>query len=377
METFLPTFPSFCPLLFEKCLRIVEAESTLWSGQLYLESTGPVEFAFGRAFPIQSGSPAEIRSGTKGSRPKDGFAMQRISPVFARWIGRALPATLTAMTAWLWLPGVALAQHGPHAAVSVPFNQTGDGFFEQIGVNFGFNVGNFFFQQNGGAPPPFGGGNPGAGLNTGFNVHAPGGFNGHFNITASQGARTSMVSQTVTTTVPNGVPGFVSDTSQTPFVLGVIPVVGDGGTSPVRERLERIKEGGAAAYGPRGGSTASAGGASQRSASQKSLESAGPTEGGQADGGPAPAGAAGEAPAGSVAQLQQVRAAAEAAQRREIEAIVAKGEEAEAAGKPGQARIFYRQAANRAASPVKEQLLARAARLTGAAAAKPKSIQRN
>jgi hypothetical protein len=275
------------------------------------------------------------------------------------------------MLAWLLTPGLVLAQHGPHANISVPLNQTGDSFYEQFGVNFGFHVGNFFFEQNGGTAPPLGGFTPGAGLNTGFNIHAPGGFDGHFNITAGQGAQTSLVSQAVTTTVPNGVPGFVSDTSQTPFVMGVVPVVGDadGGISPVRERLERIKQGGAAAYGPRGGTASSAGGKGQRSLEGPDAD--GPMATG-VDGKmvAAPSGTAGRPPAGSVAQLQQLRAAAEAARQQEIQAIIAKAQEAEAAGKPGQARIFYRQAANRAVSPLKEQLLARASRLTGSAAAK-------
>ncbi len=242
------------------------------------------------------------------------------------------------MLAWLLIPGLAVAQHGPHANISVPLNQTGNSFYEQFGVNFGFHVGNFFYQQNGGAAPPFGGFNPGAGLNTGFNIHAPGGFDGHFNIMASQGAQTSLVSQTVSTTVPSGVPGFVSDTSQTPFVMGVVPVVGDGGISPVRERLERIKEGGAAAYGPRSGTATNAGGTGQRSAAQGATdaESSAATS---VDGKTAAASTstAEQPPAGSVAQLQQLRTAAAAVQQQETQAIITKAQEAEAAGKLGQA----------------------------------------
>lgn len=246
------------------------------------------------------------------------------------------------------------AQH-PQAAVTVPFNQAGGGFYEQIGTNWGVHAGNhFFFNFGGGAAvPPFGGFVPGAGLQTGAAVHGPGGIDGYFNITAGQGAQTSLVGQSVTTTMPSAVPASLADTSQAPFVLGAVPVVGDMSTSPLEERLERMKEGGAAAYGPRSGHG--------RSGDASAADAASGTSG-QVPAGP-PSSAV-QPPAGSVAQLAALREAAEQAKeqarQQELDALIAKAREAEATGKAGQARIFYRQAAARAASPLKEQLLDRA-----------------
>lgn len=285
------------------------------------------------------------------------------------WRWRLAARCLTA--AGLCVSGAALAygQHQPQATVTVPFNQAGSGFSEQIGTNWGFNVGNhFFFNFNGGAPaPPFGGFVPGAGLQTGLGiVNGPGGFNGHFNLTAGQGAQTSLVGQSITTTMPSAVPASLADTSQAPFVLGAVPVVGDQSTSPLAERIERMKEGGG--YGPREGRQRSA--AAEQSAADPG-SNLGTGGGGAAvpSGGPS---TATQPPAGSVAQLAALRAAAEQTreqvQQQELEAIVAKAREAEAAGKSGQARIYYRQAAARAASPLKEQLLDRAAHLPTASA---------
>ena len=57
--------------------------------------------------------------------------------------------------AWAFVPFLlgsaapASAQHPHQATVTVPFNQVGNGFSEQIGVNLNFNVGDrFFFQEN-------------------------------------------------------------------------------------------------------------------------------------------------------------------------------------------------------------------------------------
>jgi hypothetical protein len=48
-------------------------------------------------------------------------------------------------------------------------------------------------------------------------------------ISAAQGSTRSINSQSVTLTGMNGVPGFISATTQRPFVTGLIPVVGDYG----------------------------------------------------------------------------------------------------------------------------------------------------
>ena len=75
------------------------------------------------------------------------------------------------------------------------------------------------------AQPAFGGANPSAGLSTGFAILGPNAsFNLHFNW--GQGATQSLVGQTPSITMMNGQSGFFADASQTPFVIGFVPVVG-------------------------------------------------------------------------------------------------------------------------------------------------------
>jgi hypothetical protein len=136
------------------------------------------------------------------------------------------------------------ASQAQYSAVTSPFNSSSNSFFEQVGVGFGLRTRNFFFEQNSFplAVPPFGGFTPGAGVNLGIPL-AGDGFSGFINITASQGSRTSLVSQAPSIALANGVPGGIFDTSQTPFVLGVIPVVNNAPITPLAERLNRIKAG--------------------------------------------------------------------------------------------------------------------------------------
>ena len=131
-----------------------------------------------------------------------------------------------------------------YSAVTAPFNSASSSYFEQFGVSFGFRTQNFFFEQNSQASaiPPFGGFTAGAGANLGFAFGGDGG-SGFINISASQGSRTSLVSQTPSITLTNGLPGAIFDTTLSPFVVSVIPVVNDAPSSPLAERLERIKSG--------------------------------------------------------------------------------------------------------------------------------------
>ncbi|HEY1784183.1 MAG TPA: hypothetical protein VGG30_01495, partial [Pirellulales bacterium] len=115
-----------------------------------------------------------------------------------------------ALAAFCALAGSAAAQH---ATVGVPFQTNSNNYFEQIGVNFNFHSNNFFFQQNsfGVASPQFGGATPNAGATTGFALPLLGG-QAYFNINASQGSRSSNVSQTPSATLTNGVQGGFFDT---------------------------------------------------------------------------------------------------------------------------------------------------------------------
>ncbi len=83
------------------------------------------------------------------------------------------------------------------------------------------------FQQNSFtlAVPQFGGFQPGAGAQMGFAILSS--LETYFFIEASQGDRRSNVLQAPKVTLFNGQQAIVSDTSQSPFVVSVIPVVGD------------------------------------------------------------------------------------------------------------------------------------------------------
>lgn len=75
------------------------------------------------------------------------------------------------------------------------------------------------------AVPQFGGFDAGAGTQFGFAILSE--IEAFFFVNAAQGDRRSNVLQAPKVTLFNGQQAFVSDTSQSPFVISVIPVVGD------------------------------------------------------------------------------------------------------------------------------------------------------
>ncbi len=75
------------------------------------------------------------------------------------------------------------------------------------------------------AQPQFGGFAPDAGAQLGFAILSD--IEAFFFINAAQGDRRSNVLQAPKVTLFNGQQAFVSDTSQSPFVISVVPVVGD------------------------------------------------------------------------------------------------------------------------------------------------------
>jgi hypothetical protein len=111
--------------------------------------------------------------------------------------------------------------------IHTPFRTAGDSFFEQNSISWSGNYRGVNFSFGGGAlaTPPFGGAQPGAGLSANFGFA---GKDGQINFATnfSSGYRQSFTSQTPSVTIMNGQTGYISDTSQTPFVVSVIPVVG-------------------------------------------------------------------------------------------------------------------------------------------------------
>ena len=73
--------------------------------------------------------------------------------------------------------------------------------------------------------PQFGGFDATAGATVGFAILSD--IEAYFFINAAQGDKRTNVLQAPKVTLFNGQQAFVSDTSQTPFVISVIPVVGD------------------------------------------------------------------------------------------------------------------------------------------------------
>jgi general secretion pathway protein D len=75
------------------------------------------------------------------------------------------------------------------------------------------------------AVPQFGGFDATAGATVGFAILSD--IEAYFFINAAQGDKRTNVLQAPKVTLFNGQQAFVSDTSQTPFVISVVPVVGD------------------------------------------------------------------------------------------------------------------------------------------------------
>lgn len=134
----------------------------------------------------------------------------------------------------LLLSGETLYAQRTMATVGTPFRTLNHSFFERNGVSWdvrstpGAQTPWFAsFNGAGRAIPPFGGFQQGAGLQGGIGFGGSG-FRGNLGFEFSQGASTSMTSQTPSVTLMNGQLGFVADTSQSPFVISVVPVVGNG-----------------------------------------------------------------------------------------------------------------------------------------------------
>jgi len=112
--------------------------------------------------------------------------------------------------------------------VSTPYHSLSDSYYENMGTSWGLSGPNWSFRFGGSptqAAPQFGGFDPNAGANFGLQRQS-GGNRGFFNGNWSSGYRQSFVSQTPSVTLTNGVPGFIADASQSPFVISYVPIVG-------------------------------------------------------------------------------------------------------------------------------------------------------
>jgi hypothetical protein len=294
---------------------------------------------------------------------------------------------MLAIAAVTLLSSTAAAQY---SLIQNNFNTASSSFFERQGVNFGFNIrgggnvvgigpdgqptpnGDIQFRQNGfgATQPAFGGAQPGAGLQSGFAINGNGG-SAFFGFDFSQGSNTTNVSQSPSVVVPNGGIGFMSDTTQRPFVISLIPVVGNGGYPlPVMSPFNLPY--GAQGQLPRGGPSRlqhalSSGAldlsrrptrreretkealnelnrARQRASNpvQNKIAAAARSSAGQ--------------PAASVAEIRRQQAAVAATQQNEALSYLSRGQQAERDGKSGVAKIYYKMGLRRASGDVKARL---------------------
>ena len=229
----------------------------------------------------------------------------------------SLPIVVSFCLVWLSAADVGAQQ----VTVSTPYHSVGESFFEHMGTTWGLRGKNWFFSF--GAPyfaaPPFGGFDPSAGANFGFGFQR-GGVSGLWSGNFSQGLRRSFISQTPSVTLQNGLPGYVFDTSQSPFVISYVPVVGNNN--------------GPAAVGDRPADPSARKVAAARSSS------------------------AGR-PAVSVDEARRLYAQEQLEQKREVLAYLERARGAEETGKANVARIYYQMAYRRASGELRDQIQTR------------------
>lgn len=236
-----------------------------------------------------------------------------------------------------WFAGVVLVSGfilepaaGQNVTVGTPYNVVNDGFYEHFGINWGVRGRGFFFNSGSGGSlaPQFGGYDPNADARLGF-----GGPNYFFNVSAGQGSRRSMISSTPMITMPNGGFGSIADSTMRPFVTGVVPVVGQPPTS-LHDRVGRFRAGETPPPAPPNSEEPSQSGGGGGAATDSTANR-------------------GDV---SVSEIRRQQAEEDAAKRAEVEALIEQGRGFEERGKPGVARIYYQQAANRATGELQRSL---------------------
>ncbi len=270
-------------------------------------------------------------------------------------------------------------------AISTPFNRVNESFFERIGIGFGFDInggrnvvglnplgnptanGRISFRQNsvGAVAPAFGGFDANAAARTGFRIQGSG-FSADLLGVFAQGSSRSIISDTPKIVIPNGGTGIISDTSQRPFVTGVIPIVGSNGgifynvprpywptgpavsyTYPLHDTIrryyanqEQLQKEGEAEYARDF--------ALKRAAARKAAESSADVS----------SAAQGDLSVAEIRRRKTARDAAEAEKKnQELAILIERGRGAEEAGKIGVAKIYYRQAVAAATGDLKRQLI--------------------
>lgn len=324
-------------------------------------------------------------------------------------VRHAVPAA-----AVVWLALTAAALHAQQVTVGAPTHTINHSFFEGIGTSWGIRGNGFTFQFGGPQIPlpPAGRPDMGAGLTGGLAWIGPS-ATAHLNFHALQGARSGMISQTPSVTLPNGGTAYIGDASMSPFVISVIPVVGGFapmgfmGPEPIaplpmnpwasvasaadaerwatrqriaaehaaRERRGELPEPPAAEANAqaalstalperlRAGGAAAAGETSPSNRGPQAVESGvGPSRPSGDDGSISSA----ELAVPSVAEAARLRDIERQARSRELSATFRRGEQAQAEGKLGAARVYYQMVVARAEGALKEAAEQRLAELSKA-----------
>ena len=247
------------------------------------------------------------------------------------------------------------------------------------------------FRQGsfGQALPQFGGmPNPSPGLGANWAIAGPR-MQLNFGLSLAQGNKRSSVTQTPVVTTMNGQPGFVYDTSQTPFVISAIPVLGGlpvfgpmgmpnsmcvpplaAGNPRIQEMLRGARANGDGASAPavQVGPGPVAGPLPKPAAAGQNLNPAGlapPAEPGIADRlVRRKTDSAGRA-APSVAEARRLHQQEQDARNDQLEAVMERARAAEEDGKPGVAKIYYQRVAREGAGPLRQQALERLDALHG------------
>lgn len=269
----------------------------------------------------------------------------------------------------------------PIAQIGTPLFSGANTGFEQISVGFGFAIPtmiphggsgvvgltqqgalaqNIQFQAGGQPTIPFGLGPTTPGASFGYTVKSSLGT-AFFGINASEGNDRGMMGQSASVTVMDGGTGFISDTSQSPFVTGIVPVVGDGGSSVLAERLQRLANGEGATTQAQLPQAPKAAGAAEHNpqAGKRPLDEA--AAAGNAAAFDERLAAAQNAPAGepvaSLAEIRAQQAAEDQVANEEYRGKIQLAEAALAGGKPGVAKIYYGQVARHASGALKQQAI--------------------
>ena len=287
-------------------------------------------------------------------------------------------ATAAAM---LLAAGSARAQFfGPQTTITTPSHNISDSFYERNGIDFDFDIGGFRFRQG-----SFDTAIPSVGGFTSDRDGARGGFavrkgNNRARIrwAFGQGSNRTHSVQAPVVTVANGQQGFVTNTTQIPFVTNVIPVVNNwrgGGmnmvqpnfasmpgydTSPITSVTPYY---GNATAGLEDRMRAAALAASREEAPRRRKPRAEPAAQPQVDEHTqrlyeARGSSAGQ-PAPSIAAIRASQADSDNSEQGEALSFYERGKKAEEQGKIGVAKIYYRNALQTARGKLRDEIEAR------------------